>query len=125
MSVEVIEDMPEGVVHLRLSRGKLTTSDFDDVIEPAIIRGGDHVRMLVDVDKLPGVELRALSEDLKVGWRHRREFDRIATVGDSDTVRVLSTAFSPIVPGKVRGFRTQDRDKAIAWLTEELAEPVA
>jgi hypothetical protein len=118
MTVEVIEDMPQGVVHLRLSKGKLTTADFEDVIEPAIAGGGEHVRMLVDVEKLPGVELRALSEDIKVGWRHRKEFDRIATVGDSDTVRVLSTAFSPLVPGKVRGFKAEERDEAIAWLTE-------
>jgi hypothetical protein len=124
MTVEVIEDLPGGVVHLHIGTGKLKASDYEDVIEPAIIEAGDHVRMLVDVDKLPGIELKALSEDMKIGWRHRKEFDRIATVGDSDTVRVLSTVFSPITPGKVRGFKAEERDDAIAWLTEELEVPV-
>lgn len=122
MSVEVIQDVPEGVIHLRIGEGSLTKTDYEQVIEPAIesaVAGaGDEVRMLVDVDKVPRVEFGALSDDFRMAWKHRHEWDRIATVGDSDTVRHLSSWLSPLTPGKVRGFRAEEREQALAWLQE-------
>ena len=122
MTVEVIQDVPEGVIHLRIGEGKLTESDYDDVIEPAIesavAEGSDHVRMLVDVDRIPSMQVSAIGDDFALAWKHRHEWDRIATIGDSDAVRRLSSWFSPLTPGKVKGFRAEQRDDAIAWLTE-------
>lgn len=86
--------------------GRLTVNDYRDLF-PAIegmMSSHGKVRLLVVLDEFRGWDPAALIEDLKFDFKHRKDFYRIAVVGDSTVQKMLTQLSRPLFEGEVRYF---------------------
>jgi len=98
--------------------GKLTHADYEaitpmidsaleGVTEPAI-------KMLVDVTRLEGWELRAAWDDFKIGLKHGKQFERVAMVGNKQWQEWAAKVASWFTSADVQYF--EDETAAVEWL---------
>ena len=81
--------------------------------------GGDKIRFLVELEEFRGLTLGAMWEEAKFSFKHFRDIDRIAVVGDSRTEKIATEIAKPFTGADVRFFRTDENDKAFEWLREK------
>jgi len=118
--IEVLQDMPAGVVGIRVS-GKVTG---DEMIEfkPELekLLGGEEVRIVeVIAPDYEGFGRGGLVEDLKQGFgtliNHRSAFKRIAIVTDKEWVAHTVHLVGWMVPGELEVFGLDDLERAKEW----------
>jgi hypothetical protein len=119
--IERIDDMPVGTIGFRAS-GKLTKSDYRDVLEP-VLRGAaeaGEIRMLFVLTDFDGVEPAAGIEDLKtglgIGIGHRSAWKRTALVTNVDWVAKAFKLFAWVTPGEVEVYGAEQLEDARAWV---------
>ena len=100
--------------------GKLTHDDYQ-IITPMIDSALEGIKepivdVFIDGSELEGWELRAAWDDLKLGLKHGREFNKVAIYGHKKWQEVASKVGSWFVSGEVRFF--EDAETAMSWLTE-------
>ncbi|GIU32266.1 STAS/SEC14 domain-containing protein [Shewanella hafniensis] len=100
--------------------GTLTHQDYEmmvPVLESALAGVKDpDIFALVDVTELDGLELQAAWDDLKLGVKHIRHFEKIAIVGKTTLQEVLAKLANWFTPAEVRFF--VDNGDAVAWLRD-------
>lgn len=100
--------------------GTLTHQDYEmmvPVLELALAGVKDpDIFALVDVTELDGLELQAAWDDLKLGVKHIRHFEKIAIVGKTTLQEVLAKLANWFTPAEVRFF--VDNGDAVAWLKD-------
>ncbi|MFP8843235.1 Protein of uncharacterised function (DUF3478) [Shewanella baltica] len=100
--------------------GTLTHHDYEmmaPVLESALTGVKDpDIFALVDVTELDGLELQAAWDDLKLGVKHIRHFEKIAIVGKTTLQEVLAKLANWFTPAEVRFF--VDNGDAVAWLKD-------
>lgn len=118
--IEVLQDMPAGVVGISVS-GKVTG---DEMIEfkPELekLLGGEEVRIVeVIAPDYEGFGRGGLVEDLKQGFgtliNHRSAFKRIAIVTDKEWVAHTVHLVGWMVPGELEVFGLDDLERAKEW----------
>lgn len=116
--ITILEDMPQGVVGIRLG-DDVTADDFRDVLEPALAaaESDDHkLHLVVEVpDHVPDFTLGAFGQDLKMGVKRYNDFDRIAVVTDDHALERAAPFASAFIPGEVKAWHADDRDAAVEW----------
>jgi hypothetical protein len=114
--LQALPDLPAGVIGFEAS-GKLESSDYRDVLAPAVAKAADagDVRIVIVMPKFEGIEGGALWQDLKMGVDHWRKWKRIALVTDVEWMAHGTDWFGWMTPGEVKHFPTAERDAAIAW----------
>lgn len=118
--IEQIE-MPAGTIGLRAS-GKLSKSDYVEVLEPAIREGVEsgELRLLFLLVDFEGLEHGAWMEDAKTGlraWvRDHSAWKRFALVSDVEWVAKATRMFAWMAPGEVRVFGLAQEDEARTWV---------
>ncbi len=120
----MLEVMPEStgkILWLRAS-GKLTDEDYREVFIPrleAVIKEWGKVRLLFHLDPdFAGWELGAMWDDLKLGLKHRSDFEKMALVGAPAWADALTKLFAHFMPGEVRTFLREHLAEAWIWLQE-------
>jgi SpoIIAA-like len=119
--IERIDDMPAGTIGFRAS-GKLTKSDYRDVLEPVLRRAAEagEIRMLFVLTDFDGVEPAAGIEDLKtglgIGIGHRSAWKRTALVTNVDWVAKAFKLFAWVTPGEVEVYGPEELEDARAWV---------
>lgn len=117
--LEMLSDVPEGVVAVK-AIGKLTSEDYEKVLEPVIDearRVGRRIRFLYQVGpEFEGFTPGAAWEDMKLGLRSLRTFAACAIVSDRDWIRDSARIAGFLLPCPVRVFSNDDRGRAIEWL---------
>lgn len=100
--------------------GTLTHQDYErmvPVLESALAGVKDpDIFALVDVTELDGLELQAAWDDIKLGVKHIRHFEKIAIVGKTTLQEVLAKLANWFTPAEVRFF--VDNGDAVAWLRD-------
>lgn len=111
-----LADLPPGVIGFEAS-GKLGTTDYEDVLLPAIQKAATdgEVRIVIVMPKFEGLTPGAIWQDLKMGVEHWRKWKRIALVTDVDWMARGVDWFGWMTPGEVKHFQLADRAAAIAW----------
>ncbi|MFV0360435.1 STAS/SEC14 domain-containing protein [Tropicimonas sp.] len=121
--IEQIDGRPEGTLEFRII-GRVTGDDYKNVLVPAMNKAteyGDPVRVLVQVGPgFEGYDAEALKDDMQMGLRHWRGFDRIAVVTDSDSARDTMKWVAVMMPCPVMVFPLDELDAARRWLAESL-----
>ncbi|SDK63345.1 STAS/SEC14 domain-containing protein [Microbulbifer yueqingensis] len=102
-------------------RGKLTHKDYETmvpILESALagIRN-PKINVFFDARELEGWEARAAWDDLKLGLKHGRQFNRIAMVGHERWQELATRVGGWFIGGEARFF--EDEHAAMAWLTGE------
>ncbi len=116
--ITLLEDMPAGVVGIRLD-DDVTSDDYREVLEPALTaaESDDHkFHLVVEVpDHVPDFTLGAFGQDLKMGIKRFNDFDRVAVVTDDHALERAVPFASAFMPGEVKAWHASDRDEAITW----------
>ena len=115
--LEAMQGLPEGVIGFE-AKGKLHTSDYTDVLQPAIrqvLDRGDDVRIVLVFETFEGMSVEAVWQDLKLGTGHLRRWKRIALVTDVEWMIHLTSLFGWMTPGELKHFPLAQRADAIAW----------
>lgn len=118
--IEVLSDMPSGVVGIRVS-GRVSGDDlraFKPQMDAAL--GADELRIVeVISDDYEGFGPGGLLEDLKVGFgalfKHHAAFKRIAVVSDKEWVAHTLHALAWMVPGELKIFGLDELEDAAQW----------
>ncbi len=111
-----IHDLPPGVIGFEVS-GKLETSDYRDILLPALqnaAASGD-IRVVIVIPEFEGFSGGALWEDMKMGFEHWRSWKRIALVTDVDWMKHGTEWFGWMTPGEVKHFPMAEQAAAGAW----------
>ena len=103
--------------------GKLSHEDYE-VITPMIdsaLEGLSQpkIRALVDGTELDGWAPRAAWDDFKLGIKHRREFEKVAIIGNKRWQEMAAKVGSWFVAGDIRYF--DDEAAALIWIREGAA----
>jgi hypothetical protein len=116
--IEVLEDMPEGVVGVE-AVGEVTASDYETVLIPTFETGRaahDHLNVVfVAGERFTGFTSGAMWDDVKWGTTHAKGWGRVALVTDVDWMRHATSVFGWMTPGDVKTFTLAERDAAIKW----------
>ena len=119
--VERIPDLPDNVLGFR-AKGKVTASDYESVITPAVealFARHDKVRFLYHLgEEFTGFEAAAMWDDAKLGLKHLAGWERVALVTDVEWIRAAIKVFALAIPGHVRVFHDRDLEEARRWATE-------
>ena len=119
--VERIDDVPEGVIGLRAS-GKLSKSDYTDVLEPALkeATASGEARALFVLPDFDGLEPGAWIEDVKTGLavevKNREAWKKLAFVSGVEWVSKSMRLFAWAMPGELKVFGMDELDEAQAWV---------
>jgi|GEM_PF-100584 len=117
--LERMDDVPTELTGLRAT-GDVTLEDYERAVKPLLEearREGRRMRLLFQFGRdFEGFTAAAAWEDLKLGWRYLRLFERCAVVSDHATIRTGARAFGAILPCPVRVFGNRERQEAIVWL---------
>ncbi|OBH30187.1 hypothetical protein A5692_19445 [Mycobacterium sp. E342] len=118
--IELLEDMPEKVIGIRVS-GRLRGDelrDFKPEIDRVLQTGEVRIVEVIESD-YEGFGPGGFLEDLKLGFGtvlpHHSAFKRIAVVSDKDWVATVLHALAWMVPGEIAVFGLGDLDRAKAW----------
>lgn len=102
--------------------GKLTATDYEDVLMPDIERAVSaegKVRIVMEWDEsFAGWEPKALLDDAKLGFAHWNHFERLALVGSPHWIDGFIKLFDKVSKGKVKVFAAHERDAALEWARE-------
>lgn len=121
--IEILKGFPAGVV-AAVTKGRVTKSDYDNVLVPAIeeaFRRREKLRCYYELGReFLGMDPGAVWEDFRVGFGHLTGWERIAVVTDVDWVRLAINAFRFLVPGEIRLFATSETAEARRWIAAGL-----
>lgn len=117
--IDTLKGFPDNVVAVICS-AHVTKRDYETVLIPTITRAlakHQSVRLYYEIGtNFMGIDPGAVWEDIKVGMEHLLRWERIAVVTDVDWIRHTITAFSFLLPGKVKVFPVAEQVPARAWI---------
>jgi hypothetical protein len=99
--------------------GKINAEDIEKISKEIDDKLKTHkkLRVYVEVKNLGGISLDAFFEDLKLGFRHFKNFDKKAVVTDKGWMMkvapIVDKIFSSI---EVKCFSFEDKDEAVKWV---------
>jgi hypothetical protein len=118
--IEVLKGFPENVVAVA-AKGKVTRSDYENVLVPAVEKAfqrHEKLRFYYELGpEFQGLESGAAWEDFKVGISHFMRWERVAVVTNVDWIRHAAGAFAFLMPAKVRTFSIAQESEARAWIS--------
>lgn len=122
MSVALHEEAGGKILVIALS-GKLAKEDYAHFAPEVerLVREHGRLRLLVKMHDFHGWTAGALWEDIKFDWKHFRDIERLALVGERAWERGMATFCKPFTTAKVRYFDIGEAAAADAWIHEDLA----
>ncbi|MGE2815110.1 STAS/SEC14 domain-containing protein [Mycobacterium heidelbergense] len=118
--IELLSDVPEGVIGIRVS-GRLSGDELRDVrpaIEELVKAGEIRIVEVIEPD-YEGFGPGGLVEDIKLGLGtvlpHHSAFKRIAVVSDKEWVAHTLHALAWLVPGELALFGLDELERAKQW----------
>ena len=114
--IELIEGLPDNVVGI-VAKGRVTRTDFADVLIPAIERALEwhrRLRLYYEIrSRYPG----AAWEEISLGSEHAGLWERVAIVTDVAWIRHTVQAVRLLIPSEVRVFATTQIPDGLGWIT--------
>jgi hypothetical protein len=114
-----LQNLPDNVIGV-CADGTLTKSDYESVLIPLLQkehRHGHKIRFLYQfADTFTSITPGAGWEDLKVGLKYLRLFERCAVVSDSASIRNTAHFFGSLLPCPIQIFENKEYEQAVAWL---------
>jgi len=119
--IQLIDGLPGNVVGAK-AVGKIESSDYETVLDPAVksaAANSDNLRFLYLLgEDFDGYSAGAMWQDTKVGLDYWSKWERIAVVTDHGAYGDGVKIFGWMVPGEIKVFPTSDLDAAKAWVSE-------
>lgn len=118
--VEIISIDGDNIIGCRIE-GKINREDMEKLssITEQKLRNNKKLRVYVEVEELDGISLEAFLEDLKLGFRHFRDFEKKAVVTDHKWVNRITPLANRIFPGiETKCFSFGERETAKEWIKQ-------
>lgn len=119
--VELLKNFPPYVAAYKAS-GKVNKEEYESIVMKRVNEVANEfgtinflVRLETDMDNY---SVAAFIDYLKISFQHITRWNRMAIVSDQKAVRMFYDALSPIVPGKITGYKLNDFEKAKTWVSE-------
>ncbi len=116
--VELLTNLPENVVGV-VASGEVTSSDYEDVLIPAIkaaIKEHGSIRVLYQLGpSFTGFTMGAIWDDTKVGITHLKAWEKVAVVTDLEWVKNTVHFLKFLIPCPVEVFPNNELSQAIRW----------
>lgn len=113
-----IEGLPPHVLGVEAS-GQVTHEDYRSFLIPKAeeLMAQGPVAMLYAIgEDFTGFDLEALWDDAAFGFKHWRQFRRVAVVADQSWLRAAFSMFAPLFPAETRLFRRSEMADAENWI---------
>ncbi|HMV11265.1 MAG TPA: STAS/SEC14 domain-containing protein [Cyclobacteriaceae bacterium] len=121
-----LKEVPNTMVAFRAT-SEVIKDDFDQIILPAVaelVQRTDKLNYLLVLDTpLKNFTLSAWIKDALLGLNNLTKWNRCAIVSDSDGINSFTNLFGKVMPGEFKGYKPEQLDEAINWVSEE-AKPV-
>jgi hypothetical protein len=112
-------DLPSGIEGLE-AKGMVTRHDCDTAVRPLFegaSRDSRRLRLLYHFGpEFEGFTLGAALQDLSLGLKHMKVFERCAVVTDRAAVRDTCRLMAPLIPSPLRVFQNAEMQSALEWL---------
>lgn len=113
-----IPETPDNIVALKAT-GEITKEDYENVVLPQIEAklnqfGELNCVVYLDTD-LSNFTLGAWFQDALLGLKNLTNWNRVAVVTDTLSIRNTIAAFSVVMPGEYETFPVEDLANAIYW----------
>ena len=98
-------------------KGKLTEKEFEALSKELKVVVAEHgkVRLLVRIPEMPGLELGALVEDLKLA-PYANNLERYAIVGDVTLLEWSEKIGNALIGGEIKHFEDSQYEEAWHWV---------
>jgi hypothetical protein len=98
--------------------GKIEKADYDklNALFEKNEREYDTQKLYVEIEEIGSITVQALWEDFRTYFTHVKNFEKIAIIGDSGMVKILTTLSKPFVSGDIRFFNIREVSEAKEWI---------
>jgi hypothetical protein len=102
------------------AEGKIEKSDYDklNALFEKNEREYDTQKLYAEISEIEKITAEALWEDFKAYFKHIRNFEKIAIVGDSELVKKMTTLTKPFVSSDIKFFNIREASEAQEWIME-------
>jgi hypothetical protein len=118
--IEHLENLPYNVAGFRASQ-KVTKDDFKNTLLPKVkelVDKTDKLNYILVLDtSIRNFTLGAWIQDLILGIKYFTKWRRIAIVTDVNSIRIFTKYHSYFMPGEYRGYKHNDLQKAVDWIS--------
>lgn len=120
MAVEFKTGRSKDTIQIIVS-GRLTKEDYARFVPEMerLIRENGKIRILFEMRNFHGWSAGALWEDVKFDYRHFRDIERLAIVGDKRWQKAMAMFCKPFTTAKIHHFGSGRLAKAEAWLEKQ------
>jgi hypothetical protein len=121
MSVEFREQANGKILEIDLT-GRLTKEDYQRFVPEIerLIKQHGKVRMLVNMHDFHGWTGAAMWQDIEFDFRHFRDIERLAMVGEKAWEHGMAVFCKPFTTATIEYFDRSNREEAEAWVREGL-----
>ncbi|REG96093.1 SpoIIAA family protein [Flavobacterium aquicola] len=120
--IQLESNTPSNVAAFRAT-GEVTKEDYENVVIPEVervISSIGHINFLLYLDTaIENFTAGAWVQDALLGLKNIAKWNRAAIVTDSDTAITFTNGFSYFVPGEFKGFKKEQYNEAVTWVSEE------
>jgi hypothetical protein len=117
--IDTLQIFPENVLAF-VCRGRVTKSDYDTVLVPAVLRVLEEHRKArlyyETAEDFAGFDASAAWEDFKLGMKHLNRWERVAVVTDVEWLTQTVRFFRFLMPGALKVFPLGEAAQARAWI---------
>ena len=120
--IQLLEDLPENIVGFKAT-GDVTETDFKETVLPnvekLVAKTGTLNYLLILDTSIANFTAAAWWQDALLGIKNLTKWHRAAIVTDVEAIRGFTSIFSVVIPGEFRGFKQEDLQQAIDWVSEK------
>lgn len=120
--IQLLNDLPENIVGFKAT-GDVTETDFKETVLPNVqklIDKTDKLNYLLLLDtSIANFTAAAWWQDAILGIKNLTKWHRAAIVTDVEAIRGFTSIFSVVIPGEFKGFKKEDLQQAIDWVSEK------
>ena len=118
--LDTLEIVASGkLLHVKVT-GKLTKQSYETFtpLVDQLIQEHGKLRILFEMHDFHGWTAGALWEDLKFDFKHFKDIERLAVVGESKWEQGMAAFCKPFTSAKIRYFDQSQLFEAQTWLSE-------
>lgn len=122
--IDILDGRTRGPVLGIYIEESVTEEDFEkisDEIERRIEEYGT-VRLFVEYEEIPRVDLDAIDDDIKIWWKYRSDIERYAVVSEGTLMEWATDLADRLTGVEVEYFDVSDRAVAWDWICEGISE---
>ena len=102
-------------------KGKITHADYELFIPTIenLLNDSDNFKVLVNVMEMNGLEMQVFVDDFKFGMKHRKDFHKIALLGNKKWQKYAAKIGALFIKGGFRYFSPINKGQAVFWLVKD------